>query len=704
MRSLILLGLLFSACVFGQLAVLQIPASVPGGAQFDVTATIEPAQGHMVRVRLPDGSRGSYGYPKSGRAVKLRAPLEPGEYQVEYAAGGEVLDSQTFSVTPVTASLSVPASLSMLQGFEVEYEGPANHNDMIFVRDAQQKRLSYRYPGKNKTGAVTLQAPEEPGEYEVVYRTGDKILAAAPIAVKAVTATISVPASLDMRQSFEVAFQGPANHNDMIFVRDAQQKKLSYRYPGKNNTGSVTLQAPEAPGNYEVVYRTGSTILAVAPVTVGGVTASLSVPPTVPAGARVNITYQGPANHGDMILLLDAQGEKGAYGYPGKNKAGELSLTVKEELGHYRVVYRSGSTELAQASFEVVDVTAVLEAPAQVEGGLAFDVSWEAQGNRGDRINLIDPGAESRTVAHDYPVRGNPVQLTAPKKPGDYLLDYRTAGGRVLTTRPITVTPPDPEPGFLLVSTGSRSNFPSNSGVEIILDASGSMLQRIDGQRRIAIAKKTLIELVSDVIPAGTPFALRVFGHREADSCRTDLEVPLGPLDATAVSAKVSDIQAMNLARTPIADSLALVASDLAGVQGERIVILLTDGEETCEGDAALAIQALKNSGVDIRLNIVGFAIDDESLEQTFESWAALGNGSYFGAADAAQLSDALNRSVRPQFQVLSQQGSIVATSRVGDPSVPLPAGEYQLQVGQGDGSRENFKIEAGKTLRMELP
>ena len=37
--------------------------------------------------------------------------------------------------------------------------------------------------------------------------------------------------------------------------------------------------------------------------------------------------------------------------------------------------------------------------------------------------------------------------------------------------------------------------------------------------------------------------------------------------------------------------------------------------------------------------NIVGFAIDDFGLKQTFQQWAELGNGRYFDAHDQKELS-----------------------------------------------------------------
>lgn len=175
---------------------------------------------------------------------------------------------------------------------------------------------------------------------------------------------------------------------------------------------------------------------------------------------------------------------------------------------------------------------------------------------------------------------------------------------------------------------------------------------------------------------------LRVFGHREADSCRTDLEIPLGPMDAAAVTSTIAGINAMNLARTPIGASIAHVRTDLAGATGQRVLVVLTDGEETCDGDAASEIAALRALGWDIRVNIVGFAIDDADLEQTFESWAAADNGSYFSAVDAEGLADAMTRAVATRFEVINAEGNTVASGLTGGDPITLPTGDYTISGG----------------------
>jgi len=240
----------------------------------------------------------------------------------------------------------------------------------------------------------------------------------------------------------------------------------------------------------------------------------------------------------------------------------------------------------------------------------------------------------------------------------------------------------DPSPATIAVEASEAGVSPEARGaVQIILDASGSMLKRMGGERRIEIAKAAIRDAVQNTLPDGIPLALRVYGHKEAGSCRTDLEVPLAPLDKAAFLPQVDGIQAINLARTPIADSLAAVASDLADAQGRRLVILLTDGEETCDGDPAAAIEALAEQGVDVRINIVGFAIDDEALKDEFRAWAELGGGEYLDAGEAEALGGALERSLRIPFEIIDEAGDVVAGGFVGDDPLDVPAGRYSVRI-----------------------
>ncbi len=231
------------------------------------------------------------------------------------------------------------------------------------------------------------------------------------------------------------------------------------------------------------------------------------------------------------------------------------------------------------------------------------------------------------------------------------------------------------------------------------------MLQQMGGERRIDVAREVLTSLVSESLPPGTPLALRVFGHRTPDACQTDLEVPLAPLQRERVTRLIAGIEAKNLARTPIARSLELSAQDLAGVQGQRLVLLITDGEETCEGDPAAVVQQLRDDGIDIRLNIVGFAIDEATLREDFESWARLGGGRYFDAGSSDELATAIRASLQPKFQVIDAGGSVVAEGTVNGEPVPLPVGTYSVKaLTSTPRVLGDVRIQPGVTTRLDIP
>ena len=258
-----------------------------------------------------------------------------------------------------------------------------------------------------------------------------------------------------------------------------------------------------------------------------------------------------------------------------------------------------------------------------------------------------------------------------------------------------------PGPGFLRVVSGDGGA--GRGAVELILDASGSMLQRMEGRRRIEIAKEVLITAIEEQIPAGTPTALRVFGHRTPNACETDLEIPLAPLDAGSTASKIAGVQAKNLARTPIADSLDAVKQDLKAADGPALIVLVTDGEETCDGDPAAVIADLRESGMEVSLNIVGFAIDDQALADEFTAWAEAGGGSYFAANDTETLADSVGDALATSFRVFDARGEEVAAGRVDGEPIALDPGVYRVVVQSTTVSNSAVEIQSDSTYEFTV-
>lgn len=259
-----------------------------------------------------------------------------------------------------------------------------------------------------------------------------------------------------------------------------------------------------------------------------------------------------------------------------------------------------------------------------------------------------------------------------------------------------------PQPGAIEVA--ATRSVAAGGAVEIIFDASGSMYKRVDGVPRIDIARQVLTDLVQNTLPDSATVALRVFGNREAQSCRTDLEIVPGPLNRQAVIDVLAGIRPQDRSRTPLADSLLQVEKDLAKIDGTKLIVMLTDGEESCDGDPDAAIAQLREKGLDVRLNIVGFAIEDESLKKTFARWADSGGGRYFNADSADQLGAALGDALLPKFQVLDESDAVVAVGTAGSVAVEVPVGSYRVRV-LTDPPVEygDVRVQGNQTTRLAL-
>jgi hypothetical protein len=116
-------------------------------------------------------------------------------------------------------------------------------------------------------------------------------------------------------------------------------------------------------------------------------------------------------------------------------------------------------------------------------------------------------------------------------------------------------------------------------------------------------------------------------------------------------------------------------------VTGEKLIVLVTDGEETCGGDPAAAIDRLRKSGIATRVSIVGFALDDQKLADTFRRWSDAGGGAFFDAKDAAGLDKSLTEALRPGFEVVNSQGQVIASGLAGGDAVPVPAGNHTVRI-----------------------
>jgi Mg-chelatase subunit ChlD len=251
---------------------------------------------------------------------------------------------------------------------------------------------------------------------------------------------------------------------------------------------------------------------------------------------------------------------------------------------------------------------------------------------------------------------------------------------------------PKGEGGLSVSEVGeSVGGVAAPSQIALILDASGSMRGRdSQGERKMGVAKQTMRALIGQ-LPEQTRVGLRVYGHRlpqepKARSCTdSELVVPFGPLDRDRLLGAIDAIAPKG--HTPIGRSLAALSEDFAGSEGRKVVILVTDGKETCnaEPDDPLypptVVQSLLDSGLEIKVDVIGFDIGESETREFLRQIADAGDGLYFDASDADGLAEALEEAVRAEFEVADSAGSLVAEGRVGEPALLLPEGLYQVAL-----------------------
>jgi len=213
------------------------------------------------------------------------------------------------------------------------------------------------------------------------------------------------------------------------------------------------------------------------------------------------------------------------------------------------------------------------------------------------------------------------------------------------------------------------------ASILIILDASSSMSERIGGERKIDIAKDVIYDLL-DNLPDDMLVGMRTF----AGCGNSPLIAPIGPLDRDNLKDEIAKIVPRSL--TPIAYALEEAKDDFARITGRKLILLVSDGMETCHGNPVEAAKGLIAAGYDLRIQVVGFDVGQDSAtrDQLMKIAEATG-GMYFDASNKEELRRALSLSAPFSYTVYDQAGNPVYTGRLGDEGPKLPAGTYRVVI-----------------------
>lgn len=174
----------------------------------------------------------------------------------------------------------------------------------------------------------------------------------------------------------------------------------------------------------------------------------------------------------------------------------------------------------------------------------------------------------------------------------------------------------------------------------LVLDASGSMWGQIDGEPKILIAREVINGLL-DTLPSGQALGLSAYGHRDKGDC-ADIELLVEPGADTrdAIRAAVAGLDPKG--KTPLSDAVIAAAEALKYEEEAATVILVSDGRETCDRDPCAVGRRLAELGIDFTAHVVGFDVADPEDQAQLQCLAENTGGRFLTAADAGELSEAL--------------------------------------------------------------
>ena len=245
---------------------------------------------------------------------------------------------------------------------------------------------------------------------------------------------------------------------------------------------------------------------------------------------------------------------------------------------------------------------------------------------------------------------------------------------------------------------------------EVILDASWSMNDKLKGGETKISASKKAVENLLMRLDWNTIISFRAFGNqssREKHDCMdTRVLTGFGQLNENMVKTLDQTNELKALGYAPIAYALSEAVKDFpSDFRGEMVVVLVSDGRETCQRDPCAVVQNLMIDRTTLVIHTIGFDVDDASRLQ-LECIAKSSGGKYFHAKDSSQLTKVLMTAVetpramivrktgegRLTVEGVEQSGYSVTNSETGEkagtitqlqPAIKLPSGIYTVAIGR---------------------
>lgn len=241
--------------------------------------------------------------------------------------------------------------------------------------------------------------------------------------------------------------------------------------------------------------------------------------------------------------------------------------------------------------------------------------------------------------------------------------------------------------------------------VLFVLDVSGSMGRTIDGSSQTLLQGATAaLAQVSRTLPPEVALGLRVYGatyggeDRDTSCADTQLVVPPAAGSAKAVVEAATGLAP--LGETPIGRSLLAAAGDFAGerTSGQRVVVLISDGEDTChppDPRPCRAARTVERRDPVVRVETVGLALSGQKQAvDALRCVAETTGGQYYAADNAQGLAAALAQIAESTIERLGPGKPVTGALRPEDAPV-VTEGAYRIKLRPG--TMRWFRFEAAE-------
>jgi Ca-activated chloride channel family protein len=198
-----------------------------------------------------------------------------------------------------------------------------------------------------------------------------------------------------------------------------------------------------------------------------------------------------------------------------------------------------------------------------------------------------------------------------------------------------------------------KERAPCTDDAMIVFDASGSMAGNVDSGIATEIPRINEVrKALGQVLPTVTHnrrVGLITYGPGPYQQCNVELNLRPTPNAAKVIMRDVNELNPAG--KTPLAQAVEQAAEVLDYRNKPGVIVVVTDGEETCGGAPCALGKKLHAQGAQLTIHVIGFNLKDffwtgEQSVLDVKCLAESNGGQYIAAENRAELIQAFEKTL----------------------------------------------------------